>query len=111
MDLEIFAKMDAPGLRKYIEFLLWHYRVIDAFWFLYVAEHFDQPPAERILHLTFDGTHGMVTLIVEAIGRQSNVVLVGEDGAVLDALKPFGVKHIDMPLTSEKVWRAMHGKL
>ena len=30
--------------------------------------------------------------------------------AVIDALKPFGVKHIDMPLTSEKVWRAMHGK-
>ncbi|MBI5653831.1 MAG: xanthine dehydrogenase family protein molybdopterin-binding subunit [Chloroflexi bacterium] len=31
--------------------------------------------------------------------------------AVMDALKPFGVKHIDMPLTSEKVWRAMNGKL
>ena len=30
--------------------------------------------------------------------------------AVMDALKPFGVKHIDMPLTSEKVWRAMNGK-
>lgn len=30
--------------------------------------------------------------------------------AVMDALKPFGVKHIDMPLTSEKIWRAMHGK-
>lgn len=28
--------------------------------------------------------------------------------AVLDALKPFGVKHLDMPLTPEKVWRAMN---
>ncbi|MDL1897381.1 xanthine dehydrogenase family protein molybdopterin-binding subunit, partial [Anaerolineae bacterium CFX7] len=28
--------------------------------------------------------------------------------AVLDALKPFGIKHLDMPLTAEKVWRAMH---
>lgn len=28
--------------------------------------------------------------------------------AVLDALAPFGVKHIDMPLTPEKVWRAMN---
>jgi aerobic carbon-monoxide dehydrogenase large subunit len=27
--------------------------------------------------------------------------------AVLDALKPFGVEDIDMPLTPEKVWRAM----
>ena len=27
--------------------------------------------------------------------------------AVLDALKEFGVVHIDIPLTSEKVWRAV----
>ncbi|HZU88673.1 MAG TPA: molybdopterin cofactor-binding domain-containing protein, partial [Stellaceae bacterium] len=25
--------------------------------------------------------------------------------AVVDALKPFGVKHVDMPITSEKLWR------
>jgi len=48
MDLEIFEKMEAPELRKYIEFLLWHYRVMDAFWFIYVAERFDQPTAERL---------------------------------------------------------------
>jgi carbon-monoxide dehydrogenase large subunit len=28
--------------------------------------------------------------------------------AVLDALSGFGVRHIDTPLTPEKVWRAMH---
>jgi carbon-monoxide dehydrogenase large subunit len=27
--------------------------------------------------------------------------------AVMDALGPYGVKHIDMPLTPEKIWRAM----
>ncbi|MEZ2659022.1 xanthine dehydrogenase family protein molybdopterin-binding subunit [Aneurinibacillus aneurinilyticus] len=27
--------------------------------------------------------------------------------AVLDALRPFGITHLDMPLTPEKVWRAM----
>ena len=27
--------------------------------------------------------------------------------AVVDALGPFGVRHLDMPLTAEKVWRAM----
>jgi hypothetical protein len=48
MDLALFEKMEAPQLRSYIEFLLWHYRVIDAFWFLYVAEKFDQPTAERL---------------------------------------------------------------
>jgi carbon-monoxide dehydrogenase large subunit len=29
--------------------------------------------------------------------------------AVVDALAPFGIRHLDMPLTPEKVWRAMHG--
>jgi carbon-monoxide dehydrogenase large subunit len=27
--------------------------------------------------------------------------------AVVDALQPFGVTHIDMPATAERVWRAM----
>jgi len=27
--------------------------------------------------------------------------------AVMDALSPFGIRHLDMPLTPEKVWRAM----
>jgi carbon-monoxide dehydrogenase large subunit len=25
----------------------------------------------------------------------------------MDALQPFGVKHIDMPLTPEKIWKAV----
>jgi len=28
--------------------------------------------------------------------------------AVMDALEPFGISHLDLPLTAEKVWRAMH---
>jgi carbon-monoxide dehydrogenase large subunit len=27
--------------------------------------------------------------------------------AVMDALSPLGIKHLDMPLTPEKIWRAM----
>jgi aerobic carbon-monoxide dehydrogenase large subunit len=30
--------------------------------------------------------------------------------AVMDALKPFGIRHLDMPYTAPKVWRAMHDK-
>jgi hypothetical protein len=48
MDITIFEEMEALELRRYLEFLLWHYRVVDAFWFIYVAEQFDQPTAERI---------------------------------------------------------------
>ncbi len=29
--------------------------------------------------------------------------------AVIDALKPFGVRHLDIPLKPEKLWRAIHG--
>jgi carbon-monoxide dehydrogenase large subunit len=28
--------------------------------------------------------------------------------AVLDALAPFGVAHVDMPLTPERIWRSLH---
>ena len=48
MNLDVFEKMDAPDLRKYIEFMLWQYRVMDAFWFIYVADRFDQPTAEQV---------------------------------------------------------------
>jgi hypothetical protein len=48
MDLTVFESMNNRQLKSYLEFLLWHYRVVDAFWFLYVAEKFDQPTAERI---------------------------------------------------------------
>ena len=30
--------------------------------------------------------------------------------AVMDALAPVGVRHIDTPLTPEKIWQALHGK-
>jgi carbon-monoxide dehydrogenase large subunit len=30
--------------------------------------------------------------------------------AVIDALKEFGVTHLDMPLTSERVWAAMNSR-
>jgi carbon-monoxide dehydrogenase large subunit len=28
--------------------------------------------------------------------------------AVLDALRPLGVRHLDMPITAQKVWQALH---
>jgi carbon-monoxide dehydrogenase large subunit len=28
--------------------------------------------------------------------------------AVVDALSPYGIRHLDMPLTAERVWRALH---
>ncbi len=59
MDLEIFEKMKEPELREYLEFILWHYRVMDAFWFIYVTERFDQPTAEAINEQVWARVSGM----------------------------------------------------
>ncbi len=59
MDLTVFERMEASDLRRYIEFLLWHYRVVDAFWFLYVTERFDQPTAERLNERVWARVGGM----------------------------------------------------
>ena len=48
MEAKLFEKMEPLQLKKYLEFLLWHYRVVDSFWFIYVNEKFDQPTAETL---------------------------------------------------------------
>jgi hypothetical protein len=48
MDLAIFENMETPELRKYLEFILWHYRVMDSFWYIYIAERFDEATADRL---------------------------------------------------------------
>ncbi|HID87606.1 MAG TPA: hypothetical protein EYP55_09570, partial [Anaerolineae bacterium] len=46
-----------------------------------------QPPWERILQLELDHPLGMSTLIVEVMGRHSNIILVDATGEVMDAIK------------------------
>ena len=48
MDLELFDRMESSDLRKYIEFLLWHYRVVDAFWYINISEQFGEITADQL---------------------------------------------------------------
>ncbi len=59
MDLRVFESMEAPELREYLGFLLWHYRVVDAFWFLYVEEQYGLSVAERINQRVWGKVSGM----------------------------------------------------
>lgn len=59
MDLRTLETMEAPLLREYLRFLLWHYRVVDAFWFLRVADAHGRPEAERINEEVWERVSGM----------------------------------------------------
>ena len=59
MDMKIFEDMEAPELKKYLKFLLGHYRVVDAFWFIYLTEQFDQQTAEHINEKVWDRVSAM----------------------------------------------------
>lgn len=62
----LFESMEAPQLREYLDFLLWHYRVVDAFWFIYAAERFDCPTAERLNEEVWGRVSGMAARDLKA---------------------------------------------
>jgi predicted ribosome quality control (RQC) complex YloA/Tae2 family protein len=51
-----------------------------------------QDGADRVLRLVVTSSWGELTLIAELMGRHSNIVLVGGDGVILEAIKPVGTK-------------------
>jgi hypothetical protein len=48
MDLTMFEGMAAGELRRYLEFMLKHYRQMDSFWYLYIVERFDEATADSL---------------------------------------------------------------
>ena len=59
MRTEILDTFSREDLRKYLDFLLWHYRVVDAFWFLKLEEEFGRPKAEEINERVWGRVAGM----------------------------------------------------
>ena len=69
------------------------------------------PTAENVPAFKLDHTVTLTTtnpLGVKGIGEAGTIGSTpAAANAVIDALSPLGIKHIDMPLGSEKIWRAM----
>jgi predicted ribosome quality control (RQC) complex YloA/Tae2 family protein len=52
-----------------------------------------QPPYERVLHIRFDhAREGVTTLVIETMGKYSNLILLDAPGVVVDALKRIGAQ-------------------
>jgi hypothetical protein len=48
MSTNVLDTLSPEALRSYLDFLLWHYRVVDAFWFICLEQEFGKNKAEEI---------------------------------------------------------------
>jgi len=72
----------------------------------YAVPHADKLPMIETARVETPSPHN--PLGVKGAGEMGTIAAtVAVANAVMDALAPFGVRHIDMPLTPEKLWRAM----
>lgn len=72
------------------------------------------PTADMVPHLELDYTvtpSPVNPLGVKGAGEAGTIASAqAVMNAIIDALAPFGVKHLQMPATPERVWKAIHGK-
>jgi hypothetical protein len=59
MRMEIFDAFSRDELRQYLEFILWHYRVIDAFWYLSVEGDLGKSKADVLNERVWGKVAGM----------------------------------------------------
>jgi len=72
----------------------------------YAVPRADDVPRAEILHA--HSPSPLNPLGAKGLGEAGTIgIPPAVVNAVVDALAPFGVTHLDMPLTAEKVWRAL----
>ena len=81
-----FDAMDKEDMRKYLDFLMWHYRVVDAFWYVAIEDELGSDQANHFNERLWDKA---ATLAAEAIVKRFAITDKGFDGFIA-ALLPVG---------------------
>jgi hypothetical protein len=80
-----FDEMDKGELRNYLDFLMWQYRVADAFWYIYLEEAYGSETAN---HFNEKVWHRIASLAARDIVKKFNINDKGLEGFV-QALRYF----------------------
>ena len=114
MDSRRQVKPHRPGIAQAFGQVLFEHTVYDENGQLLTGEFMDYavPRAADVPEYTLGST------VTPSPSNPLGIKGVGEAGtigatpaianAVIDALEPLGVRHLDLPLTPERVWRAIH---
>jgi len=74
-----FDTLDREGLRKYLDFLMWHYRVVDSFWYVAIEEELGSDQADHFNERVWNKAGA---LAAQAIVKRFGVRDKGLDGFV-----------------------------